>query len=413
MNILERYESVSQNYVRSARIIFDRARGSELFDELGNRYIDFFSAGSSLTLGHNNAGVTSALKAYLSEGRVFQTCDKTSVSKRNFIEKFVNAVLEPRKLNYKILFTDPAGGTAAELAFRLARPFRNRTNIIAFTNANHGLTEGSLSATGRQRQQSFGLRANTMFMPYCGYFGDDTDTIAFLRRYLTDTTSGLDLPAAAIVETTQVHGGLHIASAKWLKALEQLCREFEILLIVDETHTGCGRVGSYFSFEKAGLSPDMVIAPNAIAGGLPISMLLLRPELDMWRPGEQVGAFQGDSLAFIAATELLSEWSEARVNSIAHLGAIMAQELSAFQERFPRRNFAVRGQGMLWGLDFARPGSAAVVSAWALERGLIVEPARLRDEVLLVLPPVTIEEAVLRDGLARLSQIVSMFLRHH
>lgn len=411
MNILERYESVSQNYVRGARIIFDKARGSELFDELGNRYIDFSSAGGSLTFGHNNAAVRDALTAYLTDGRVFQTCDKTSVSKRNFIEKFVKTVLQPRNLNYKILFTEPAGGTAAELAFRLARPYRNRTNILAFTNANHGLTEGSLSATSRHRQ-GFGLRANTVFMPYCGYFGAETDTIAYLRRYLSDANSGLDLPAAAIVETTQVHGGMHVASPQWLKALEQLCREFEILLIVDETHTGCGRTGSYFSFEGAGLTPDMVIAPSAMAGGLPISMLLLRPELDMWRPGEQIGSFQGDSLAFVAATELLAEGSDARLHSIARFDTILAQELSSFSARLPKRNFAVRGHGMLWGLDFSRPGSAAVVSAWALERGLVVEPARLRDDVLLVLPPVTIDETILREGLARLSQVVSMFLRH-
>src|SRR5262249_31415221 len=241
-------------------------------------------------------------------------------------------------------------------------------------------TEGSLSAANRQRQQSLGLRANTVFMPYCGYFGENTDTIAYLRRYLSDTTSGLELPAAAIVETTQVHGGFRYPYSGWVKALEQLCREFEILLIVDETHTGCGRVGSYFSFERAGLNPDMVIAPNAMAGGLPISMLLLRPELDMWRPGEQVGAFQGDGLAFVVASELLSQWDDGRTDSIARLSAILAQELSSFPERFPKRNFAVRGHGMLWGLDFSRPGSAAVVSAWALERGLIVDPARLRDE---------------------------------
>ena len=183
MNTLERYESVSRNYLRSAPVVFDRARGSKLFDEQGNSYIDFSSAGGSATFGHNNPGVRDALAKYLGEGRVFQTCDKASVSKRHFIEQFARVVLERRKLNYRILFTDPAGGTAAELAFRLARPYRNRTNILAFTNANHGLTEGSLSATGRDRQLGAGLRANTVYMPYCGYFGENTDTIAYLRRY--------------------------------------------------------------------------------------------------------------------------------------------------------------------------------------------------------------------------------------
>jgi diaminobutyrate-2-oxoglutarate transaminase len=414
MNILERYESVSQNYVRSARVIFQRAQGSQLFDEDGNRYIDFNSGGSTLTYGHNNVGVCEALIRYISENGVVQTCEKTSVAKRAFVERFVKTVLEPRDLNYRMLLTDPAGGTAAELALRLARPHKNRTNVVAFTNASHGLTEGSPSVMGKHlsRHQFAGPRANTMFMPYCGYFGEDTDTIAYLRRYLKDSASGYDLPAAAIVETVQVNGGVHVASVAWLKALEQLCREFEILLIVDETQTGCGRIGPYFSFERAGLKPDMVVAPNALAGGLPISMLLARPELDLWRPGEQVGAFQGDSLAFVAASELLKQWSDARSQETALRSTILQQELSNMVGRFRNRTVAIRGAGMVWGLDFGRPGSAAVVSAWALERGLVVEPARLRDEVLLILPPLTIEETLLRDGLSRLGQVVSTFLSH-
>jgi diaminobutyrate-2-oxoglutarate transaminase len=414
MNILERYESVSQNYVRNSRIAFDGARGSELFDENGNRYIDFHSGGSSLSHGHNNAEVRDALIRYLSANRVMQTCDKTSVAKREFVERFVKTVLQPCDMGYRILFTDPAGGTAAELALRLSRPHKNRTNIIAFTNASHGLADGSLSVMSKHlsRHQSPGQRSNTVFMPYCGYFGEGTDTVAYLRRYLEDSASGLDLPAAAIVETTQVHGGVHVASAEWLTSLERLCREFEILLIVDESHTGFGRVGPFFSFQDAGLKPDMVVAPNAIAGGLPMSMLLVRPELDFWRPGEQVGSFQGDSLAFVAATELLKQWSDERQREVALRSAILAEELSGVVARFRNRKIAVRGTGMIWGLDFGRPGSAAVVSAWALERGLVVEPARLRDEVLLVLPPVMIDEAILREGLARLTQVVSTFLSH-
>jgi diaminobutyrate-2-oxoglutarate transaminase len=197
-----------------------------------------------------------------------------------------------------------------------------------------------------------------------------------------------------------------------LRALEQLCREVGILLIVDESQTGCGRTGPYFSFERAGLMPDMVVVSNAIAGGLPLSMLLLRPEFDHWRPGEQVGIFQGDNLAFVAATELLAQWSDALSAQVALNGDLLTNELSNLAARFPQRHVQLRGTGMIWGLDFGRTGSAAVVSAWALERGLIIGPALTRDEVLLVLPPLTIEEAVLREGLEYLTQAASMFLGH-
>jgi diaminobutyrate-2-oxoglutarate transaminase len=414
MNVLDHFESVAQSYVRTAPVVFDRARGSELFDENGSRYIDFHSAGGSLSYGHNNARVRSALLEYMREDRILQTSDRASVAKRRFVEEFVTTVLRPRNLNYRMLFTDPANGTSAEVALRLARRHKKRLNVIAFTNASHGMTEGALSITGKKPSiyESLDLRSNTVFMPFCDYLGKGVDTIAYLRRFLEDSASGIDCPAAVIVETVQVHGGLQVASVEWLRALDQLCRDLGILLIVDETTTGCGRTGPYFSFERAGVTPDIVLVSNAIAGGLPMSVLLLRHELDHWRPGEQVGIFQGDNLAFVAATELLSQWNDGFVHQAARHGDLLASELASLSASFPKRPLRVRGVGMVWALDFGRPGAAAVVSAWALERGLIVEPARTRDEVLLVQPPLNIEEAVLRDGLERLKAATSMFLSH-
>jgi len=414
MNVLERFESVAQNYVRAAPIVFDKARGAELFDEKGNRYIDFYAAGGLLNHGHNDIKVCSALIDYLCNDRVLQTCDRTSVAKRRFVEAFVKTVLQPRDLNYRILFTDPASGTSAEVALRLARRHKKKANVVAFTNASHGLTEGALSVTSKQlaRSDQLDVRRNVVFMPFCGYSGNDVDTLSYLRRCLEDSASGLDHPAAIIVETVQVDGGVNIASIAWLQGLEQLCRDFGILLIVDETQTGCGRTGPYFSFERAGLKPDMILVSNAIAGGLPLSILLMRPEIDQWRPGEQVGVFQGDALAFIAAAELLSQWNEKLVSAIAARSRILGDELAKLAMKFPASQLRVRGTGMIWGLDIGRRGSGAVLSSWALERGLVVEPARIKDNVLLVLPPATIEESVLRDGLHRLEQAVAALLHH-
>src|SRR5262245_11245845 len=413
-NVLDRFESVVQNYVRAAPIVFDKASGSELFDERGKRYIDFHSAGGSQGFGHNNLKVCSALIDYLCNDRVIQTCDRKSVAKRNFVDAFVTTALAPRNLNHKLLITDPASGVATEIALRIARRHKKRNCVIAFTNSSHGLTEASLAVTSSPHARSDlpDLRANTVFMPYCSYLGEHVDTVAYLRRYLADSSSGLDLPAAVIVETIQIHGGVNVASETWLRALEALCREFGILLIVDETHTGFGRSGAHFSFEAAGLNPDMVLVSNAIASGLPLSILLLKPELDHWRPGDQAGLFQGDNLAFVAATEVLSQWNESLVRDIAERSKVLAGELMSIPARFPHRHLRIRGKGMSWGLEFGKPAAAAVVSSWALERGLIVEPARLRDDVLLVLPPITIGEETLREGLDLLNQAVAMFLSH-
>jgi diaminobutyrate-2-oxoglutarate transaminase len=409
MNFLERFESVSQHLVRAAPIVFDKARGAELFDEKGSRYIDFWAAGGLLSNGHNHIKVCTALIDYICNDRIVQSCDKASVAKRQFVESFVTTVLEPRKFDYRLLFTDAASGTAAEVALRLARRHKGRTGVIAFTNASHSLSEGPLTASSRRtgRWEHIEGKRNTVFMPFCGYFGEDTDTITYLRRQLEDPASGIDHPAAIIVEPVQVHGGVHVASPVWLKSLEQLCQRFGILLVVDESHTGGGRIGPYFGFERANLRPDMVIVPNSIAGGLPLSFLLIRPELDQWRPGEAVGVFHGDALSFVAATELLAHWDEDRAPETEERAHIISAELSKLSEAYPA--LQVRGTGMLWGLDFGRPAAAAVVSGWALEYGLVIEPARIKDDVLLIQPPLTIEKTVLREGLQRLSQVVAMF----
>ncbi|MEY4879175.1 MAG: hypothetical protein RJB62_644 [Pseudomonadota bacterium] len=415
MNLLERYESVAQSYVRTAPIVYERARGAEIFDENGARYIDFHSGGGTLTLGHNNFKVCSALIDYLCKDGVTQTREKASVAKRSFVEAFVTNILTPRGLDYRFLFAEPAHGVAAELALRLARRERKRSNVIAFTNSYHGLTEGALSVGSRHatRYESIDLRRSTVFMPYCGYFGAGVDTIAYLQKHLEDAASGVELPAAVIVEAVQYDAGVQVASPEWLNALAQLCRKFDVLLVVDETQIGCGRTGPFFSFERAGIVPDIVIAPVALAGGYPLSFLLIRPDLDHWRPGEQMGLLQGGNVSLIAAAELAAQWSDdVALTTTPALAKLISERLHAMAARYPQKSVSVRGIGMLHAMEFERAASAAVVSSWALERGLLVEPAGLRDQVLLIAPPVTIEEKVLREGLDRLDAAVSMFLSH-
>jgi len=414
MNILERYETVAQHYVRTAPILFQRARGAEMFDENGVRYIDFHSGGGPLTMGHNDLKVCSALIDYLCADGITQTRDRASVAKRRFVEAFVANVLQPRGLDYKLLFTEPASGMPAEHALRIARREKKRGTVIAFTNASHGVTEGALSVTSRPALpgEANDARGSTVFLPYCGYLGAEIDTIAYLRRYLEDSASGIERPAAVIVETVQWEGGIHVASTAWLQALERLCHEFGMLLIVDETRLECGRTGSYFSFERARISPDMILTGGAMAGGRPLSLLLMRPGLDQWRPGELTGLFQGDNLAFVAAAELATHWKgETLTADILKRGESVGKRLHMLAQRFPRL-LRVRGLGMLWALDFERPAAATVVSAWAFEKGLIVEAAGLKDNVLVVAPPVTIEEQILRTGLDHLEGVVCSFLGH-
>ena len=150
------------------------------------------------------------------------------------------------------------------------------------------------------------------FAPYEGYFGPDIDTIELLARQLEDPSSGIDRPAAVIVESIQGEGGVNIASPEWLRRLAALAAQHEIPLIVDDIQAGCGRSGDFFSFEESGIRPDIVVLSKSLSGyGLPMSLVLISPELDVWEPGGHTGTFRGNNLAFVGATAALrTYWAD-------------------------------------------------------------------------------------------------------
>ncbi len=401
MRIFDEMESEVRGYIRSFPAIFDRAEGAELFDEGGNRYIDFFAGAGTLNYGHNNPRITEALINYLQHKGIVHGLDKATVAKKEFLTKFRDTILRPRDLQYKVQFTGPTGTNSVETALKLARMVKQRSNIIAFTNGYHGLTMGALAATGNYfyKDESYGSRVNTAFMPFDGFLGEGVDSVDYMRQFLSDNSSGIDLPAAVVVETVQGEGGINVASVQWLKDLATLCREFDILLIIDDIQVGNGRTGTFFSFERAGIHPDMVCLSKSIGGGLPMALLLMRPELDQWRPGEHTGTFRGNNLAFVAATQTLSYWDNDDMSqAVEYKGNIMQEMLQQMVADFPELKPTVRGLGMVWGLEMA-PGMANEASQEAFTRGLLIETAGADDQVLKFLPSLLIEETILREGL--------------
>jgi diaminobutyrate-2-oxoglutarate transaminase len=306
-------------------------------------------------------------------------------------------------------FTGPTGTNSVETALKLARMVKRRSNIIAFTNGFHGLSMGSLAVTGNYfyRDESYGSRMNVDHMPYDGYFGKDVNTIEYLKKYLDDPGSGIDLPAAIIVETVQGEGGINVARPEWLQELQSLCREYDILLIIDDIQVGNGRTGQFFSFEESGITPDMICLSKSIGGGLPFALMLMRPELDQWQPGEHTGTFRGNNLAFIAATELLSYWeNEDLSRSIEYKSGIIKEHLDGIVKKYPELEIQARGRGMVWGLEIPRTGFVGELSAKAFENHLIVETCGSKNHVLKLLPPLVIEEELLVRGLEKLEKSI-------
>jgi len=293
---------------------------------------------------------------------------------------------------------------------KLARKVTGRDSIMCFTNAFHGMTMGSLSITGNaSKRQGAGIPlGNAVFMPYDGYLGDNVDTVDYIRKYLEDSSSGVSLPAAIILETLQGEGGLNVARFEWLKRIEALCREKDILLIVDDIQAGCGRTGTFFSFEPAGISPDIICLSKSISGyGLPMAITLIKPELDIWSAGEHNGTFRGHNLAFISATESLNYWKDDTLSEqVRNIEKVIRNFLADMVKKHPEIKGEVRGRGFMQGIACGVDGLAVKICSTAFTRGLIMETSGARDEVIKIMPPLTIDEAGLQEGLTILKNSI-------
>lgn len=406
LDVFNRRESEVRGYVRSFPTVFDRATGSTLVDADGREYLDFFAGAGVLNYGHNNPAFTAALVEYLQRDGIIHGLDMATSAKRGFIEAFERLVLEPRGLDHKLQFTGPTGANAVEAALKVARQATGREVVVAFTNAFHGLSLGALAATGNHHYREAAGQSldNIARLPYDGYLGADVDTLDLFEKMLDDPGSGLDLPAAVIVEAVQGEGGINVASVPWLQRLRAITAERGILLILDEIQAGIGRTGDFFAFEAAGIVPDLVTVSKSISGsGLPMSLVLLRPEVDVWKPGAHTGTFRGNNLAFVTARVALEQyWADtAFVDEIARKSAFLADELEQIAAAHPELGLTVRGRGLMYGLvcDADRT-LAGRVSKAAFARGLVIETSGAFDEVLKFLPALTITDDELRRGLA-------------
>jgi diaminobutyrate-2-oxoglutarate transaminase len=412
MSIFTERESNVRSYCRSFPTVFTTAAGSTLRDAGGRRFLDFLSGAGTLNYGHNNPRIKDRLVDYVAKDGIVHGLDMATDAKQHFLETFDQVILRPRGYDYKVQFTGPTGTNAVEAALKIARKVTGRTNVVAFTNAFHGVTLGAVAVTGgsHYRNAAGVMPMGTSFLPYDGYLGPEVDTTEYLDRVLLDGSSGVDYPAAVIVETVQGEGGVNVASRAWLRSLEAICRRHAILLIVDDIQAGCGRTGPFFSFEDAGIRPDLVTLSKSLSGyGLPMSVLLLRSEFDQWQPGEHNGTFRGHNLAFVTATAALDTYwrDDALSADVARKADIVGRRLTAMARNAPPDHASVRGRGMLQGLDCGSGDVAARACAQAFDQGLIIERSGADGHVIKCLSALTIPDTELTEGLDILEACVS------
>lgn len=403
-SIFAERESQVRSYPRSFPVLFATAKGEQLTTDDGVSYLDFMAGAGSMNYGHNPEFAKQALIDYLTDDGLANALDLSTTAKGRFLDEFSTHVLAPRGLDHKVQFTSPSGTNAVEAALKIARLVTGRTNIVSFSGAFHGVSTGSLAATSFDYYRR-GLHATLPRMtavPYPVSPMGEFDSLDYLERLVGDPCSGAEKPAAVILETLQGEGGVYVAPTEFLRGLRAWCDRHQVLLIVDDIQVGCGRTGSFFSFERAGIVPDLITLSKSISAyGLPMALLLIKPEYDIWQPGQHNGTFRGNQLAFVAAAAAIREhWTDDRFAAeVRRKGAYVEQRLRT-EVAARHDGVVVRGLGLIWGIDLGRSMlSATKVSQLCFERGLIVEICGRDGEVIKLLPPLTISDAGLAHGL--------------
>jgi diaminobutyrate-2-oxoglutarate transaminase len=408
ITLYRRLESRVRTYSRAMPREFVTAEGPWMFDSQGGRYLDFLSGCSTLNYGHNHPVLKNALLDYIRRDGIAHSLDLHTDAKATFLEELDRTIMKPRGLGYKAMFTGPTGTNAVEAALKLARKVTGRQHVIAFTNGFHGMTLGALACTGNAgKRGGAGIPlAHVSHEPYDGYHGPEVDTAELLAQRLDDPSSGLDAPAAFLLETVQGEGGLNVASPQWLRKIARIAKQHGALLIVDDIQAGCGRTGSFFSFEEAGIVPDIVTMAKSLSGmGLPFALTLFKPELDVWDPGEHNGTFRGNCHAFVTATAALRHFwgDDAFQQDVRRRGDLLGKRLDQIAARCGEA-VTVKGRGMMRGIAVGSGEIASAITAAAFDLGIVIETSGPHDEVVKVLAPLTIEDAVLARGLVLLEE---------
>jgi diaminobutyrate-2-oxoglutarate transaminase len=395
------YESQVSVFSKYFPTVFSSASGSYVTDCYGKKYLDFFIGACTLNYGHNHPVLKHKIIEYLQNDGITQSVDMATQTKYDFMKNFNDIILTPRKLSYKMQFTNSTGTNAVEAALKLARKVTKRNLVISFVNGYHGFSLGSMAVNGTKDCRKSGLPlTHTMQLPYQG-FSSDVCSLDYLRTCLKIQENIGELPAAIILETMQGET-MDAVSDEWLISLQKICHQYKILLIVDDIQISCGRMTTFFSFEKSGIVPDIVLLSKAISGfGLPLSLVLLKPELDIWESGEHKGTFRGNSLTFLVANETLKYfWSDQDfIQSLTYKSNFLLAEI----ERIFRPvidSISIKGKGLFYGIEFINKQSLALkVAKQSFTRGLLIDVCSAQDKILKIFPPITIEDIDITKGI--------------
>ncbi|MFQ5721898.1 MAG: aspartate aminotransferase family protein, partial [Candidatus Aminicenantales bacterium] len=313
----------------------------------------------------------------------------------------------------------PTGSDAVEAAIKLAKYNNHRLPVIAFEGSYHGMTAGALSlSSGRSFKEGLlPLVPEVHYIPYaycyrCA-FGQKRESCSlacaqYLEHVLDDPHSGINKPAALIIEAIQGEGGTVVPPPQFLPRIREICHRHDILMIIDEVQAGLGRTGKMFAFEHTSTIPDMVTISKGLGGiGFPIACLAFKKELDRWPPGKHIGTFRGNVLAYEAGQAALRFMLKNRLAEYAfNLGQTMLSWLKEV-EKDSEIIGEVRGQGLMIGVELVQDRAsrqpatdlAQKIRSFCHSRGLLVEIGGHYANVIRFLPPLVLPEELAIKGI--------------
>jgi 4-aminobutyrate aminotransferase/(S)-3-amino-2-methylpropionate transaminase len=404
-----RAAAVARGVANSLSIYAQRARNAEIWDVEGRRYIDFASGIAVLNTGHLHPRVVAAVQAQL--GQLTHTCFQvTPYEGYVALAERLNALAPGPTPKKSILFS--TGAEAVENALKIARYHTRRSAVIAFSGAFHGRTLATMTLTGKVQpyKAGFGVLLPEVFhVPFpSAYHGITPQQSLAAIEQLFKADLDPSRVAALIIEPVQGEGGFYIAPPEFLRSLRALCDSHGIVLVADEIQSGFARTGRMFAFEYSGVEPDLMTVAKSIAGGLPLSAVVGKAQImDAPPPGGLGGTYAGSPLACAAALAVLDVIAEEQlVQRSRVLGTQLMARLKALQAKCPAIG-EVRGLGSMVAIELVKNRRAdqpdaeltrALVQA-AATRGLVILSCGVYGNVIRLLAPLTISDALLNEGL--------------
>jgi 4-aminobutyrate aminotransferase len=400
---------VSPCYSRYSDLVVERAEGAHLHTVDGRDVLDFGCGIGVTNLGHGHPAVRAAIHAQVD--RLLHT----SVTAYSLpLVELAEALAAVTPAGLDSVYACSSGTESIEAAIKLARKATGRSDLIAFLGGFHGRTYGSLSLTASKAKYHAGmgpLLPGVHHVPYPDpRRGSAEAGLAAIERLLATTVAAGDV-AAVVVEPVLGEGGYLVPPAGLLPGLRRLCDRHGMLLVVDEVQTGVGRTGRFLAVEHTGTRPDIVCLAKGLGNGMPVAaMVATREVAGAWHPGDHGTTYGGNPVACAAAVAVIETIREERlVERAARLGDAVLERARAWPARCPRLA-DVRGLGLMIGLEFRTaegepdPGAVARVREAALEGGLLLLSCGGDDEVIRVVPPLTIPEEELDRGLGILEE---------